>query len=74
MNVSKNIKADPYTVSMKVYTNLDRSKQDGVDKVMNGESYTWANDTIQSGVSVLDSATGKILAIGAGRNKKVLRS
>ena len=63
-------KADPYTVSMKVYTNLDRSKQDGVDKVMNGESYTWANDTIQSGVSVLDSATGKILAIGAGRNKK----
>ncbi len=63
-------KADPYTVSMKVYTNLDRSKQDGLNKVMNGETYEWANDTIQSGVSVLDSATGKILAIGAGRNKK----
>ena len=63
-------KADPYTVSMKVYTNLDRSKQDGLDRVMNGEKYNWANDTIQAGVSVLDSASGKILAIGAGRHKK----
>lgn len=60
--------ADPYVVPMKVYTNLDPSKQDGVDRVMNGEGYNWANDVIQSGVSVLDSQTGKILAIGAGRN------
>ncbi len=62
-------KYNPYTVSMKIYTNLDRDKQDGINRVMNGESYTWINDVIQSGVSVLDSETGKILAIGAGRNK-----
>lgn len=61
--------ANPYTTPMKIYTNLDREKQDGVNRVMNGESYTWINDVIQSGVSVLDSETGKILAIGAGRNK-----
>ena len=54
---------------MLIYTNLDRSKQDGLNRVMNGESYQWVNDVIQSGVTVLDSETGKILAIGAGRNK-----
>ena len=58
-----------YTVPLLVYTNLDREKQDGLNRVMNGESYTWVNDIIQSGVTVLDSQTGKILAIGAGRNK-----
>lgn len=58
-----------YTVPLLVYTNLDRSKQDGLNRVMNGESYSWVNDVIQSGVTVLDSQTGKILAIGAGRNK-----
>ena len=60
---------NPYTVSMQIYTNLDRDKQDGINRVMNGESYNWVNDVIQSGVTVLDSETGKILAVGAGRNK-----
>ena len=60
---------NPYTVSMQIYTNLDRDKQDGINKVMNGENYNWVNDVIQSGVTVLDSETGKILAVGAGRNK-----
>ena len=60
---------NPYVVPMKIYTNLDTEKQDGLNRVMNGESYSWINDVIQSGVAVLDSETGKILAIGAGRNK-----
>ena len=60
---------NPYTVSMQIYTNLDRDKQDGLNRVMNGESYNWVNDVIQSGVTVLDSESGKILAVGAGRNK-----
>lgn len=67
--IEKKYGVNPYTVPMLIYTNLDRSKQDGINRVMNGESYNWVNDVIQSGVSVLDSATGKILAIGAGRNK-----
>ena len=65
-----NEEVNPYTVPMQIYTNLDREKQDGVNRVMNGENYTWVNDVIQSGVTVLDSETGKILAVGAGRNKK----
>ena len=61
---------NPYNVSLLIYTNMDRSKQEGVNKVMNGETYNWIDDKVQSGVSVLESETGKILAVGAGRNKK----
>lgn len=61
-------KVNAYTTPLLVYTNLDRGKQDGVNKVFNGETYNWINDKIQAGVSVLDSQTGKILAIGNGRN------
>lgn len=61
---------NPYNESLLIYTNMDRSKQEGINKVMNGENYNWINDKVQSGVSVLDSNTGKILAVGAGRNKK----
>lgn len=59
---------NPYTTSLKIYTNLDRKKQDAVNSVFNGESYTWINDQVQSGVAVLDTHTGKILAVGNGRN------
>lgn len=62
---------DPYKQSVQVYTNLDRSKQDAVNDVMDGKTYTWKDDQVQGGVSVLDSQTGKILAIGAGRNRKI---
>lgn len=60
---------NPYVTPVLVYTNMDRSKQDGINRVMSGESFAWVNDVVQSGVSVLDSESGKILAVGAGRNK-----
>lgn len=59
---------NPYTTPLLVYTNLDRSRQDAVNSVLNEENYNWINDKVQTGVSVLDSETGKILAIGNGRN------
>ena len=62
---------DPYSVSVKIYTNLDKSKQNAINDIMSGKTYEWKDDQIQSGISVLDSATGKILAIGAGRNRKI---
>lgn len=61
-------KVNAYTTPLLVYTNLDQSKQQAVNSVFNGETYNWINDKVQSGVSVLDSQTGKILAIGNGRN------
>lgn len=60
---------NPYTTPLLVYTNLDRTKQDAVNSVLKGESYNWIDDKVQTGVAVLDSETGKILAIGNGRNK-----
>ncbi len=68
--VSDKYKVNAYTTPLLIYTNMDRSKQDGVNSVLNGETYSWINDKVQTGVSVLDSSTGKILAIGNGRNKK----
>ena len=65
---------NPYVTPLEIYTNLDRSKQDGVNSVMNGESYNWVDDKVQAGVSVLDADTGKLLAIGAGRNREGLNS
>ena len=58
-----------YTAPLLIYTNMDRSKQNGVNDVLNGKTYNWINDKVQTGVSVLDSSSGKILAIGGGRNK-----
>ena len=58
----------PYTTPLLVYTTLDRERQNGVNSVLSGENYNWIDDRVQSGVAVLESATGKILAIGNGRN------
>ena len=59
---------NPYTTPLLVYTNLDRGRQDGVNRVLSGELYEWKDDKVQSGIAVLESETGKILAIGNGRN------
>lgn len=62
---------DPSLVSMKIYTALDRSIQDGINDVLNGESYSgWVNDKIQAGIAVTNVNDGTIVAIGAGRNRK----
>ena len=59
-----------YVTPLKVYTNMDPEKQDAINDIMNGVTYNWADEFVQSGVSVLDSQTGKILAIGAGRHRQ----
>ena len=67
--IQKKFNVNAYTTSLDVYTTLDRSKQDAVNKVLSGEAYSWIDDKVQTGVSVLDSETGAILAIGSGRNR-----
>lgn len=67
--LDKKYNVNPYVTPLLIYTNLDPTKQDGVDQVMNGETYNWIDDKVQSAVAVLDSQTGKLLAIGAGRNR-----
>jgi len=58
-----------YTVPMEIYTTMDRAKQDHVNKIMNGETFTWENDVVDAGISVIDTQTGAIVAIGAGRHR-----
>lgn len=65
---------NPYTTPLKIYTAMDKSKQDFVNKVMNGEAWKWENENAQAGVVMTDSASGEVLAVGAGRNKNSERS
>lgn len=60
---------NPYEVPMIIYTNLDMDKQDHINKIVNGETFTWENDQVNAGVSVVDINTGALVAVGAGRNK-----
>ncbi len=61
---------NPYVTPLLIYTNMDPDKQDAVNSIMSGEDYSWKDDKVQAGVSVLDADTGQILAIGAGRNRE----
>lgn len=66
---------DPYTTPMLVYTNMIRSNQDGINKIMDGKtSYKWKDEDMQAGIAVVDSTSGKIMAIGAGRNRTGAKS
>ena len=65
---------NPYTTPLKIYTAMNKSKQDFVNKVMNGEAWNWENDKAQSGIVMTESATGEVIAVGAGRNKNTERS
>lgn len=65
---------NPYTTPLKIYTAMNRGKQDFVNKVMNGEAWSWENDLAQAGVVMTDSNSGEVIAVGAGRNKNTKRS
>ena len=62
---------DPYNVSMKVYTKMDRAKQEHIANLMNGnyEGYVWEDDKVQAGVAVVSATDGSVAAIGGGRNR-----
>ncbi len=61
---------NPYSYSMKIYTTMDREKQDKITNIMTGDSYSWENDKVEAGIIALDTKTGAIVAIGGGRNKE----
>lgn len=65
---------NPYTVAMKIYTTMEPSIQNGINGVLNGQGFTWKNDTIQAGIAVINVDTGAIAAIGAGRNRSGART
>lgn len=60
---------NPYTVPMIIYTTMEKSIQDGINKAMTGETYAWHDEYAQAGIAVINVETGAIAAVGAGRNK-----
>lgn len=63
-------KVNPYNTPMIIYTNMDAKKQTEMDKIFSGKSFKWENSYVQAGIAAIDVDTGKIIAIGAGRNRK----
>lgn len=66
--VFKLTRHDPYSVPMKIYTTMDREKQNHIYDIMSGTNYKWENDFVNAGIAVVDVKTGAIAAVGAGRN------
>lgn len=69
-DIEKRYNVNPYSTPMVIYSTLDQDKQKAVEKILDGGGYKWVNKVIQCGVAVLDADTGRILAIGAGRNRE----
>lgn len=65
---------DPYSVSMKIYTTMDREKQNEINKIMSGETFSWENDKVDAGVAVIDLDTGDLVAVGGSRTQKDAKS
>ncbi|MDR4435460.1 PBP1A family penicillin-binding protein [Bacillus tequilensis] len=61
---------NPGTDGLKIYTTLDTKAQDKLDELMDGDTVGFT-EAMQGGVSLLDTKTGEVRAIGAGRNSKV---
>lgn len=60
---------DPNTVSMEIHTTLIPSIQDGINEILAGNGYTWVDEYVQAGISIVDVKTGAISALGTGRNR-----
>lgn len=67
--VKKKTGKDPALVSMEIHTTMNAEMQDGINKVLAGEGYTWKDDKVQAGITIIDVETGAISAIGTGRNR-----
>lgn len=59
----------PYSIGMKIYTNLDTSKQEMMNDIMSGKTWTWKDDKVQAGVAIVDINSGALVAVGGGRNR-----
>ena len=62
----------PYTTPMLIYTTMDPGKQEYVTNLMNGNNFNWENEKVQAGIAVIDTNTGAVVAIGAGRKREGL--
>ncbi|MDE5411877.1 penicillin-binding protein 1A [Alkalihalobacterium chitinilyticum] len=64
--------SDIFTAGLKIYTTLDPDAQTHVEKVLQTDEFITtypSNEDFQAGVTLIDTATGQIKAIGNGRHQ-----
>ena len=59
---------DPALTPMKVYTNMDRTVQEQIDAIQNGENIEYPDELMQIAIVSMDNQTGEIRGLGGGRN------
>ncbi|MGJ7920018.1 PBP1A family penicillin-binding protein [Neobacillus sp. LXY-4] len=63
-----------FSDGLKIYTTLDKDAQTYVETMLNSnEIVQFPDEQFQAGITLLDTKTGEIRAIGGGRNQKVQR-
>ncbi|GIN60779.1 penicillin-binding protein 1A/1B [Robertmurraya siralis] len=75
-HVVKEIKAkypdiDPFSDGLKIYTTLEPDAQKYVEDILDGDEIEYPDEKFQAGITLLDTATGQIRALGGGRNQTV---
>ena len=61
-----------YTDGLKIHTTLDKNAQDYVDQIMyENEIVPFPDEKFQAGITLLDTKTGEIRALGGNRNKEI---
>nr|WP_295973292.1 PBP1A family penicillin-binding protein [uncultured Bacillus sp.] len=61
-----------YTDGLKIHTGLDKNAQEYVDKIMyEGEIVPFPDEKFQTGITLLDTKTGELRALGGNRNKDI---
>ncbi|MFS0656564.1 PBP1A family penicillin-binding protein [Bacillus sp. 179-C3.3 HS] len=68
--VQEKAKVDASTDGLKIYTTLDTNAQDELESIINGDTAGFTKG-MQAGVTLLDTKSGEIRAIGGGRDVPV---
>lgn len=65
---------DIFSDGLEIYTTLDQNAQKHVENILNTDAAVqFPNDEMQAGITLLDTKTGEIRAIGGGRKQQVKR-
>ncbi len=64
----------PYKEPLLIYTNMNREKQSRLDDIFSGKTFDWVYPEVQSGIAAVEVSSGKIIAVGAGRNRNDART
>ncbi|MGN1402470.1 MAG: PBP1A family penicillin-binding protein [Bacillus sp. (in: firmicutes)] len=72
--IDKKTDFNVYTDGLEIYTTIDTNAQEYVYNMLNSSDVISFNDEkLQAGITLMDTGTGQIKAIGGGRNQKVKR-